>query len=144
MVLLRMFWIFRNERLELIYCIHWKHVAQFLRIYAWLHCFISLTRFDQVFTNCAWEPCWSCPQCICEYIWSICACRRWYLKERCRGARMRWRIHIREGFYSNSGWGRSSREGTHTLIPHMMLYHRCCAEERFLCMQSSLNTLYDT
>ena len=41
---------------------------------------------------------------------------------------MRWRIHIREGFYSNSGWGRSSREGTHTLIPHMMLYHRGCAE----------------
>ena len=96
-----------------------------------------------MFTNCAWEPCWSWwPQCIREYIWSICACRRWYLKERCRGARMRWRIHIREGFYSNSGWGRSSREGTHTLIPHMMLYHRCCAEERFLCMQSSLNLLY--
>ena len=54
---------------------------------------------------------------------------------------MRWRIHIREGFYSNSGWGRSSREGTHTLIPHDAVSQGLCWE-RFLCMQSSLNLIY--
>ena len=71
-------------------------------------------RKGKVMPTRLWFQVLSCRCWIYEYIWSIWAYMLWYLEERWRVVRMRLRIHIRFGFYSNSGRGRYSQEGIHS------------------------------